>query len=74
MKTFSYIYGTIEEIEIDKGYYFGQLWDGNGGNGEGKKLLEDGTISPDNENVVEFEIVEPDEDIMKTLVKVTCIR
>ena len=30
MKTLSYILGSEEEIVINKEYYFGQLWDGNG--------------------------------------------
>ena len=68
MKTLSYILGKIEEIEIDKEYYFGQLWDGEG---DGEELLESGTVSPDSENVVAFEILEEDpDDICRTLVKV----
>ena len=68
MKTLSYILGKIEEIEIDKEYYFGQLWDGEG---DGEELLESGTVSPDNESVVDFEILEEDpDDICRTLVKV----
>ena len=67
MKTLSYIYGNEEEIKVGNEYCFGQLWDGEG---DGELLLESGSVSPDNENVVEFEIVEKDEDILKTLVKV----
>ena len=71
MKTLSYILGKIEEIEIDKEYYFGQLWDGEG---DGEELLESGTVSPDEENVVAFEVLEENpDDICKTLVKVTDI-
>lgn len=70
MKTLSYILGKIEEIEIDKEYYFGQLWDGEG---DGEELLESGTISPDGENVVAFEIVEKAMNPLETLVKVTDI-
>lgn len=68
MKTLSYVLGNEEEILIDKKYYFGQLWDGEG---DGEELLESGSISLDNENVVAFEIVEKAENIDETLVKVT---
>ena len=68
MKTLSYVSGNEEEILIGKNYYFGQLWDGEG---DGEELLESGSISPDNENVVAFEIVEKTENIDETLVKVT---
>lgn len=71
MKTLSYIYGKEEEIEIGGKYYFGQLWDGDG---DGDEMLTDGTVSPDNENVVAFEVLETNEDdILQTLVKVTDI-
>lgn len=70
MKTLSYVYGTEEEIEIGKKYYFGELWDGNG---DGDDLLESGSVSPDNENVVEFEVVEQDENVLNALVRVTDI-
>ena len=69
MKTLSYILGS-EEIVINKEYYFGQLWDGNG---DGEELLESGAISLDNENVVAFEVVKKADDILKALVKVTDI-
>ena len=68
----SYVYGTHEFIEIGETYYFGELWDGEDGYGE--ELLESGSVSPDNENVVAFEIIEKDEDdLLKTRVKVTDI-
>lgn len=70
MKTLSYILGKIEEIEIDKEYYFGQLWDGNG---DGDELLESGTVSPDGENVIAFDYIENADDPLETLVKVTDI-
>ena len=68
MKTLSYILGSEEEIVINKEYYFGQLWDGNG---DGEELLESGAISPDGENVVSFEVVKKANDILETIVRVT---
>lgn len=69
MKTLSYILGSSEEkIIINGEYYFGQLWDGNG---DGEELLESGAISPDNENVVSFEVVKKANDILETVIKVT---
>ena len=70
MKTLSYVLGSIEEIKIGQEYYFGQLWDGEG---DGEELLESGTVSPDEENVVAFKIVENADDPLETLVKVTDI-
>lgn len=71
MKTLSYILGSSEEeIVINKEYYFGQLWNGNG---DGEQLLESGAISPNGENVVSFEVVKKSEDILETVVKVTDI-
>ena len=61
---------AIEEIKIGETYFFGQLWDVEG---DGEELLNSGTISPDNENVVAFEIVEENSDICSTVVKVTDI-
>lgn len=71
MKTLSYILGKIEEIEIDKEYYFGQIWDGEEGNAE--ELLESGSVSPDEENVIAFEVIEKSGNPLETLVKVTDI-
>lgn len=72
MKTLNFVLGTEEEIQVGKNYYFGQLWDGQ--SGEANELLESGTVSPDEENVVSFEVLEEDpDDICKTLVKVTDI-
>ena len=69
MKSLSYILGSSEEkIIINGEYYFGQLWDGNG---DGEELLESGAISPDGENIVDFEVVKKSEDILETIVKVT---
>lgn len=70
MMTLSYVLGREREIEIGQEYYFGQLWDGEG---DGEELLESGTVSPDEENVVAFEIVENANDPLETLVKVTDI-
>lgn len=68
MRTLGYILGQEREIEIGQEYHFGQLWDGEG---DGEELLESGTVSPDNESVVAFEILEEDpDDICRTLVKV----
>lgn len=70
MKTLSYILGQGREIEIGQEYYFGQLWDGEG---DGEELLESGAVSPDDENVVAFEIVKTADDLLQTVVKVTDI-
>lgn len=75
MKTLSYVYGAEQEIKSGTELYFGQLWDGNG---DGKELLESGAIGIwDNDLkedvIVDFEILEPNEDILQTLVKVTSI-
>lgn len=59
-----------EEVVIGMEIRFAELWDGDG---DGKELLESGAISPDNENVVGFEVVENDENILNTIVKVTDI-
>ena len=68
MKTLSYILGSEEEIVINKEYYFGQLWDGNG---DGEKLLESGAISPDGENVLSFEVVKKADNMLETVIRVT---
>lgn len=70
MLTLSYVYGTIEEIEKGKVYYFGQLWDGDG---DGEELLNSGAVSPDGEYTVHFEQIDHEPDVMQTLVKVTDI-
>lgn len=75
MKTLSCIYGTEQEIEVGAELYFGQLWDGDG---NGKELLEDGSVcvgedESDMPVIVGFKIVNQDEDILKTLLKVTDI-
>ena len=69
MKTLSYVLSSEEEkIIINGEYCFGQLWNGNG---DGEELLESGAISPDGENIVDFEVVKKSEDILETIVKVT---
>ena len=71
MKTLTYILGSLEEkIIINGEYYFGQLWDGNG---DGEELLESGTISPDGENVVAFEVVKKADNMLETVIRVTDI-
>ena len=72
LNTLSYVLGTEDTIEAGKEYYFGQLWDGNG---DGEELLESGAIAvyQDGEYIVDFEILEAAEDILKTRVKVTGI-
>ena len=70
MKTLSYVLGTEREIEIGQECYFGQLWDGKG---DGEELLESGAVSPDEENVIAFEVIENADDPLETLVKVTDI-
>lgn len=67
MKTLNYVLGNSEEIEIGQEYYFGQLWDGEG---DGEELLESGTISPDNESIVAFEVAEKADDLTQIVVKV----
>ena len=71
MKTLSYILGTEREIEIGQEYYLGQIWDGEEGNAE--ELLESGSVSPDEENVIAFEVIEKSDNPLETLVKVTDI-
>ena len=57
-------------IEVGKIYNFSDIWDGNY---DGEELLESGTVSPDEENVVEFEVIEKFDDPLDTIVKVTDI-
>ena len=61
---------SLEEITIGMEVRFTELWNGNG---DGEELLQSGAISPDNENVVAFEVIEEDSDILNTLVRVTDI-
>ena len=73
LNTLSYVLGTEDTIEAGKEYYFGQLWDGNG---DGEELLESGAIAvyqDGTEYIVDFEVVEPADDILQAVVKVTDI-
>lgn len=70
MRTLSYVLGYERKIEIGQEYYFGQLWDGEG---DGEELMESGTVSPDGENVIAFDVIENADDPLETLVKVTDI-
>ena len=71
MKTLNYILEQERKIEIGQEYYFGQLWDGQ--SGEANELLESGAVSPDEENVIAFEVIEKSDNPLETLVKVTDI-
>lgn len=73
LNTLSYVLGAEDTIETGKEYYFGQLWDGNG---DGEELLESGAIAvyqDGEEFIVDFETIEPAENILQTVVKVTGI-
>lgn len=70
LNTLSYVFGVEDIIETGKEYYFGQLWDGNG---DGEELLESGAIAvyqDGEEYIVDFEILEPADDILQARVKV----
>lgn len=76
MNTLSYIRGSEEEIKVGGEYYFGQFWNGNG---DVEELLESGAIAVwdsvgEEEYIIDFNVVESDENIMDTIVKVNCIR
>lgn len=71
MKTLSYVLGTEREIEVGQEYCFGQLWDGE--NGDANELLKSGAVSPDEENVIAFEVIENADNPIETLVRVTDI-
>ena len=66
MLTISYVYGEKEEIELGKTYYFGEIWDGMG---DGEELLKSGTISLD-DVLIDFEVIEENTDILKSIVRV----
>jgi hypothetical protein len=70
LNTLSYVYGQNDTIEVGEEYFFGQLWYGDG---DGEELLESGAIAvyqDGEELIVNFEILEPAEDILQTRVKV----
>ena len=72
LRTLSYVGAVVEEIRAGETYYFGQLWDGDG---DGVELLESGAIAVYNEEaedweVVDFEIVKENNDLLQTEVKV----
>lgn len=72
LRTERYIYGNHEFIEAGEIYYFGQLWDGDG---DGEELLESGAVAVYDEEaeyweVVDFEIVKENNDLLQTEVKV----
>lgn len=48
-----------EEIKIGMEVRFAELWDGDG---DGQELLDSGSVSPDNDNVVAFEVIDLDEN------------
>lgn len=60
---------TGREIKIGETFTLGELWDGDFGNVE--DILKSGCVSPDEENVVAFDIIE--ENGIESIVKVTDI-
>lgn len=66
MLTITYVYGEKEEIELGNTYYFGEIWDGIG---DGEELLKSGTISID-DTLVDFEVIEENTDLLKSIVRV----
>lgn len=72
MQTLDYVGSEIQDVEIGGLYYFGQLWDGDGGNQEGLDILDSGCVSPDDEHVVDFVVIGKinSDDAMDTLVQV----
>lgn len=66
-------FGSEEEIQVGNTYFFSELWSGDH---DGEELLESGAIAVYDETeqefkIADFQIVERDEDILKTTVKVT---
>lgn len=61
----------IEEIKIGAEYTLSQLWDGEFG--EAEDILKTGTVSPDEETIIAFEVVEQAESPIDTIVRVTDI-
>ena len=69
-----YVFVEDEEYipyEIGEWYKFGELWDGNG---NGQQLLADECIAIDEDYVVEFTVLEyNNDDILDTIIEVTNI-
>lgn len=62
-----------EKVKIGMEVRFAELWDG-----DGEELLNSGAIAVwdeevEEEGIVYFDVLEPDEDILKTLVRVTSV-
>lgn len=70
MKTLSFVGCSEEKIVKGGQYLFGQLWSGDG---DGNELLDSGSVSPDNKNVVSFKVIKRDESPLDSLVEVTDI-
>lgn len=76
VRTESFVLGNYKFVVPGNIFYFGELWDGNG---YGEELLESGCIGmydedQEQEVVVDFEVIERDIHILKTLVRVIDIR
>ena len=70
LKTLSHDKASEEKIIVRGKYYFGQLWDGSG---DANNLLDESSVSPDNINIVEFKIIQRNENPLDSVVKVTDI-
>lgn len=62
-----------EEIKIGMEVRFAELWDGDG---DGQELLDSGAIAvwdeeAESDIIAAFESIEPNEDVLDTLVRVT---
>lgn len=65
-----YVENLNRELEVGEVVRVYDIWDETG---DLEELVESGSISPDNENVIAFEIVEENEEIGESLVKITDI-
>lgn len=63
-----YVNNDDDEIKIGEVYTFGDIWDGSG---DFSEILEDGTVSPDNDIVIAFDVIA--EDGILSQVRVTDI-
>ncbi len=69
--TLSYIEQTSNYIETNYIYRFGEVWNGEG---DGKESLYSESISPDNEHIIDFIVMEEDEDdILESKILITNI-